>query len=186
MQFTSEMNWDDTDFIVWGLLLFFAGSVCLLATRKLPHSKWRGIWRMIAPMADRPAGISENPKMQLLDTADMLEHQIERYFLFVVAKPFIRHCAVGCGGERAAGRCCGAMGDIHPDHRVGLYPNHFAALDLNLLLVNPAWSAVLYVGFLRGRTALRPLLRWQTNYLPILALWAAVVVVAFRPLFAFV
>lgn len=47
MQFTSEMNWDDTDFIVWSLLLFFAGSVCLLATRKLPHSKWRGIWRMI-------------------------------------------------------------------------------------------------------------------------------------------
>lgn len=77
------------------------------------------------------------------------------------------------------------MGDIHPDHRVGLYPNHFAALDLNLLLVNPAWPAVLYVGFLRRRTALRPLLRWRTNYLPILALWAAIVVVAFRPLFAF-
>jgi len=42
MQFTSEMNWDETDFLVWGLLLSVAASVCLLAARKLPRGKWLG------------------------------------------------------------------------------------------------------------------------------------------------
>lgn len=48
MQFTSEVNWDETDFIVWGLLLFGAGSGCLWAIRKLPRSKWLGAGALIA------------------------------------------------------------------------------------------------------------------------------------------
>jgi len=70
---------------------------------------------------------------------------------------------------------------------MGLTPNRVAALGLNLLLlVNLAWSAVLYVRFLRQRNTFHALLRWQTNYLPIFALWAAIVVVAFPPLFGFI
>ncbi|HKL50315.1 MAG TPA: hypothetical protein VJ908_04025 [Wenzhouxiangellaceae bacterium] len=42
MQFTREVNWDGTDFVAWGLLLFVAGGVCLLVTRKLPRSTWLG------------------------------------------------------------------------------------------------------------------------------------------------
>lgn len=47
MQFTSEVSWDETDFLVWGLLLFVAASVCLLAIRKLPRSKWLGAGMLI-------------------------------------------------------------------------------------------------------------------------------------------
>jgi hypothetical protein len=52
--------------------------------------------------------------------------------------------------------------------------------------VNLAWSAVLYVRFLRGRGTFAALERWQTNYLPVYAAWAAVVVVVFPPLFGFI
>jgi hypothetical protein len=69
----------------------------------------------------------------------------------------------------------------------GLTPNKAAALGLNLvLLVNLAWSARLLGGFLRQRVPLRALERWQTDYLPVYAVWAAVVVVAFPPVFGFV
>jgi len=68
----------------------------------------------------------------------------------------------------------------------GFSPNRLAALGENLiLLVNLAWSAVLYFRFAWGRGALAPLVSWQTAYLPVYAAWAAVVVVVFPPLFAF-
>lgn len=68
----------------------------------------------------------------------------------------------------------------------GFTPNRVAALGENvLLLVNLAWSAVLHVRFVRGRGPLADLERWQTRYLPVFAAWAALVVVAFPPLFGF-
>lgn len=70
---------------------------------------------------------------------------------------------------------------------MGFTPNRVAALGLNLLLlVNLAWSAVLYVRFLRGHGTFHSLVRWHTSYLPIFALWAAIVVFAFPPLFGFI
>ncbi len=70
---------------------------------------------------------------------------------------------------------------------MGFTPNRVAALGLNIiLLVNLAWSAVLYVGFLRRRSSFHSLVRWQTNYLPAFAVWAAIVVVLFPPMFRFV
>ena len=54
-----------------------------------------------------------------------------------------------------------------------------------ILLVNLAWSAVLYIRFLRGRGTFASLERWQTAYLPVYFVWAAIVVVGFPPLFGF-
>jgi hypothetical protein len=69
---------------------------------------------------------------------------------------------------------------------LGFTPNRVAALGENvLLLVNLAWSAVLYVRFLRGRAGFGALEGWQTAYLPVFSIWAALVVVAFPPLFGF-
>lgn len=69
---------------------------------------------------------------------------------------------------------------------LGFTPNRVAALGLNLvLLVNLAAAAWLSLRFLRGGVALHRLERWQTAYLPVFALWAAAVVVALPPLFAF-
>lgn len=69
----------------------------------------------------------------------------------------------------------------------GVSPNKAAALGLNLLLlVHLAWSAVLAAGFVRGRRPFVDLVRWQTRYLPVYALWAALVVVVFPPVFGFV
>jgi hypothetical protein len=66
----------------------------------------------------------------------------------------------------------------------GFSPNRVAALGENvILLVNLAWSAVLYLRFLRGRGAFSDLERWQTDYLGVHAAWAAIVVIAFPPLF---
>ena len=68
----------------------------------------------------------------------------------------------------------------------GSTPNRLAALGMNaVLLVNLAWSAVLYLRFLRGGGSFASLERWQTGYLPVYAAWAAVVVVVFPPLFGF-
>ena len=68
----------------------------------------------------------------------------------------------------------------------GFSPNRVAVLGINvLLLVNLAWSAVLYVRFLRTRGSLAALERWQTNYLPVYAVWAALVVIVFPPLFGY-
>jgi len=69
----------------------------------------------------------------------------------------------------------------------GVTPNRVAALGENLiLLVNLAWSAVLYVRFLRGRGSFAVLERWQTGYLPVYAAWAAIVVIVFPPLFGYI
>ena len=69
----------------------------------------------------------------------------------------------------------------------GFTPNRVAALGENvILLVNLAWSAVLYVRFLRGRGSFAQLERWQTNYVPVYALWAAIVVIVFPPLFRYI
>lgn len=68
----------------------------------------------------------------------------------------------------------------------GFTPNRVAALGMNvILLVNLAWSAVLYLRFLRSRGAFAAIERWQTGYMPVYALWAALVVVAFPPLFGY-
>ena len=70
---------------------------------------------------------------------------------------------------------------------LGFTPNRVAALGENvILLVNLAWSAVLYISFLRGRGAFTRLERWQTDYLPVYFAWAAIVVIAFPPLFGFI
>jgi len=68
----------------------------------------------------------------------------------------------------------------------GFTPNRVAALGENIvLLVNLGWSTVLYVRFLRGRAPFASLERWQTTYLPAYSIWAAIVVVAFPPVFGF-
>jgi len=68
----------------------------------------------------------------------------------------------------------------------GFTPNRIAALGENLiLLVNLAWSAWLSAAFLRGRKPFRALEAWQTAYLPVYAIWAAIVVLLFPPLFAY-
>jgi hypothetical protein len=68
----------------------------------------------------------------------------------------------------------------------GFTPNRTAGLGLNLiLLANLAWSAWLLQAFLRGRRPFSGMERWQTAYIPVYAAWAAIVVVAFPPLFGF-
>lgn len=68
----------------------------------------------------------------------------------------------------------------------GFTPNRVAALGLNvILLVNLSWSCALYLAFLRGHKSFLSLERWQTAYLPVYALWAAIVVILFPLLFDF-
>ena len=55
-----------------------------------------------------------------------------------------------------------------------------------ILLVNLGWSAVLSIRFLRGRGAFADLERWQTMYLWVYAVWAAIVVTTFPPLFGYI
>lgn len=69
---------------------------------------------------------------------------------------------------------------------LGSTPNRLAALGMNIvLLVNLAWSAWLYLRFLLGRGSFSPVERWQTAYLPVYGAWAAIVAIAFPPLFGF-
>jgi hypothetical protein len=69
----------------------------------------------------------------------------------------------------------------------GYSPNKIAALGLNLLLlVHLLRAAWLAVGFLRGPRPFAAVERWQTKYLPVYGVWAAVVVVVFPPVFGFV
>ena len=69
---------------------------------------------------------------------------------------------------------------------LGFTPNRAAALGLNLvLLVNLTGTAWLSTRFLTGHSTFHRLEHWQTNYLPVFALWAATVVVILPPLFAF-
>ncbi len=68
----------------------------------------------------------------------------------------------------------------------GFTPNRAAAVGFNvILLINLAWSAVLYIQFWRGRGAMARLERWQTDYLPVYGLWSAIVVIVFPPLFGY-
>jgi hypothetical protein len=68
----------------------------------------------------------------------------------------------------------------------GFTPNKTAALGENvILLTNLAWSAWLFVGFLRGRMPFARLEHWQTRYLIVYAVWAWTVVLAFPLVFDF-
>jgi hypothetical protein len=68
----------------------------------------------------------------------------------------------------------------------GFTANRTAGLGLNVvLLANLVWSSWLLLAFLRGRRAFVDLERWQTAYIPLYGVWAAIVVAAFPPLFAF-
>jgi hypothetical protein len=68
----------------------------------------------------------------------------------------------------------------------GFTPNRVAALGENLiLLVNLAWTARVYASFLRGRTPFTALEQWQTRYLPVFSVWAAIVVLVFPPVFGY-
>ena len=68
----------------------------------------------------------------------------------------------------------------------GFSPNRVAGLGVNvILLVNLAWTAVLSLRFLKGNGAFSAIERWQTNYLPVYAAWAAIVVIVFPVVFNF-
>jgi hypothetical protein len=68
----------------------------------------------------------------------------------------------------------------------GFTPNRVAMFGVNIiLLVNLAWSAVLYIRFLNGGSSFSEIERWQTKYLPVFAIWAAIVVIVFPPLFGY-
>jgi hypothetical protein len=69
----------------------------------------------------------------------------------------------------------------------GFSPNRVAALGENLiLLVNLAWSVMLYARFLRGRGSFTSLEKWQTDYVPVYGAWAALVVILFPPVFRYI
>ncbi|GAA2070301.1 permease prefix domain 1-containing protein [Actinomadura alba] len=68
----------------------------------------------------------------------------------------------------------------------GFTPNKTAALGENvILLTNLAWSAWLFLGFVRGRMPFARLEHWQTRYMIVYAVWAWTVVLAFPPVFDF-
>lgn len=70
---------------------------------------------------------------------------------------------------------------------LGFTPNRVAALGENLvLLLSLSGYAWHYSQFLRGECGFHKLERWQTAYIPVYAIWAAVVVIVFPPLFAFI
>lgn len=41
MQFTDQVNWTASDFVIMGILLFGTGIVCELALRMLSHSRYK-------------------------------------------------------------------------------------------------------------------------------------------------
>ena len=68
----------------------------------------------------------------------------------------------------------------------GFTPNRVAVLGFNMvLLVSLAWSAWLFVGFLRHERPFAAVERWQTSYLQVYAAWAAIVVAVFPLVFGF-
>jgi hypothetical protein len=68
----------------------------------------------------------------------------------------------------------------------GFSPNKTAALGENvILLTNLAWSAWLFLGFVRGRMPFARLEHWQTRYVIVYAAWAWTVVLAFPLVFDF-
>jgi len=69
----------------------------------------------------------------------------------------------------------------------GFTPNRVAALGENvILLVNLVWTCGLYIRFLRRRGTFAAIEKWQTDYVPVYAVWAAFVVIGFPPLFGFI
>ena len=68
----------------------------------------------------------------------------------------------------------------------GWSPNRAAIAGINIIfLVNLAGSVWLYVALWRHRRPFDDLVRWQTAHFGIYASWAAVVVIAFPPIFGF-
>ena len=68
----------------------------------------------------------------------------------------------------------------------GWSPNRTALLGINAIFaVNLAGSVWLYLELWRRRSPFDDVVRWQTAHLAAYAAWAAVVVVAFPPIFAF-
>ena len=64
--------------------------------------------------------------------------------------------------------------------------NRLAALGANiLLLVNLVLLAIGYVRFVVGRLTYQAIVDVQMRYLPVYAIWAALVVIVFPPLFGF-
>jgi hypothetical protein len=68
----------------------------------------------------------------------------------------------------------------------GFSPNKTAALGENvILLTNLAWSAWLFLGFVRDRLPFARMEHWQTRYLTVYAAWAWTVVLVFPLVFGF-
>ena len=68
----------------------------------------------------------------------------------------------------------------------GFSANKVAALGVNLLLLaHLAGSGWLHVRFLTGTGSFAAVARWQTAYLPVYGVWAALVIVIFPPLFRY-
>ncbi|WP_029251594.1 permease prefix domain 1-containing protein [Paraoerskovia marina] len=66
----------------------------------------------------------------------------------------------------------------------GASPNKVAALGLNIvLLVNLARAGWLGLGFVRGRRPFGAVERWQTDYLPVIAVWVTLVALVLPPVF---
>ena len=69
----------------------------------------------------------------------------------------------------------------------GASPNKLASLGLNvILLANLVGAAWLQLRFSQRRAPFERLERWQTGFLPVYLVWAAIVVVVFPPMFAYV
>lgn len=78
------------------------------------------------------------------------------------------------------GSLVGRIGEL------GLTPNRVAAIGLNaLLIVNLAGTAWLSIRLVIRRAPVSRLVRWQTSYLPVFGVWAAVVVLMVPVLFGF-
>ena len=96
-----------------------------------------------------------------------------------IADPRLRHLPAPNEGDAVALAAIAAR-----ISEFGFTPNRVAALGENLLLlVNLAVSAWFYARFLRRQGPFVALERWQVAYLPVFSAWAAVVVIAFPPLF---
>lgn len=68
----------------------------------------------------------------------------------------------------------------------GLTPNRIVALVLNLiLLINLCGSALLYIRFILKLGSYNQLVKWQADYLPVYAIWSALVVIFIPPLFSY-